>query len=65
MLVIKREFLIAVRARGSHQVPADKCCLNEKTFFCYAHGNSIMMRTNLWQGNYQTLQTFKVFFQMS
>lgn len=59
MLVIKHEFLIAARARGSHQAPADKCCLNEKTFFCYAPGNSIMMWTNLWQGNCQTLQTFK------
>lgn len=34
MLVIKREFLIAVRAWGSHQAPADKCYLNEKNFFC-------------------------------
>jgi len=39
MLVIKHELLIVVRAWGSHQAPANKCCLNEKTFFCYASGN--------------------------
>lgn len=33
MLVIRQELLIVVRAWGSHQAPADKCCLNEKTFF--------------------------------
>lgn len=32
MLLIKHELLRVSGAQGSHQAPADKCCLNEKTF---------------------------------
>lgn len=32
MLLIKHELLRIFGAQGSHQAPADKCCLNEKTF---------------------------------
>lgn len=61
MLMIKCEFLIAVTAWGSHQAPADKCCLNEKTFLLGSWQFNNDVDKSL-AGELQTLQTFKEFF---